>query len=98
MTETNPQLAYLRDQRLAAHALSPAPVWLWSTDAEHILWANPALDAERLACEASLNRAVEGEISVRQISMLKLGAGSTFTLLAVFAEPAETSAVGFRGD
>src|SRR6478736_8876943 len=42
MTETDPQLAYLRDQRLAAHALSPAPVWLWSTDAEHILWANPA--------------------------------------------------------
>jgi hypothetical protein len=42
MTEANPQLAYLRDQRLAAHALSPAPVWLWSTDAEHILWANPA--------------------------------------------------------
>jgi hypothetical protein len=42
MTEANPQLAYLRDQRLAAHALSPAPVWLWGTDAEHILWANPA--------------------------------------------------------
>ncbi|HVI14061.1 MAG TPA: hypothetical protein VM822_14430 [Pseudolabrys sp.] len=40
MTEANPQLAYLRDQRLAAHALSPAPVWLWGT--EDILWANPA--------------------------------------------------------
>jgi hypothetical protein len=57
-----------------------------------------ALDAERLAREASHNGAAEGEISVRQISMLKLGAGSTFTLLTVFAEPAETSAVGFRGD
>jgi len=44
------------------------------------------------------NGAAEGEISVRQISMLKLGAGSTFTLLTVFAEPAEMSAVGFRGD
>src|SRR5262245_43579439 len=223
MTEANPQLAYLRDQRLAAHALSPAPVWLWSSDAARILRANPAgaaifdaaspgeasalhfktkhpasaqvarlvvtlpragtprlerlrgfgaavggmliclcsrltladnttailivsteraardlslpdrahrlladfsspaaiftaegelidaprsaqallgdrrdliaLDAERLAREASHNGAAEGEISAGQISMLKLGAGSTFTLLAVFAEAAETSAV-----
>jgi PAS domain S-box-containing protein len=223
MTEANPQLAYLRDQRLAAHALSPAPVWLWSTDAEHILWANPAgaaifdaaspgeasalhfktkhpasaqvarlvatlpgagtprlerlrgfgaalggmliclcsrltladnttailivsteraardlslpdrahrlfadfstpaaiftadgelidappsaqtlfgdrrdlitLDAERLAREASHNGAAEDEISAGQISMLKLGAGSTFTLLAVFAKAKEASAV-----
>jgi PAS domain S-box-containing protein len=222
MTEANRQLAYLRDPRLAAHALSPAPVWLWDTDAEHILWANPAgaaifdavspsevsalhfktnhpasaqvarlvatlpgagtprlermrgfgaalggmliclcsrltiadnitailivsierfardlplpdrarrlltnlstaamftadgelidaqpaartllgdrrdliaLGAEQLAREASLNGIAEGEISVGQISMLKLGAGSTFTLLAVFAERAEASGV-----
>src|SRR5215467_3824536 len=39
------------------------------------------------------NGASEGEISAGQISMLKLGAGSTFTLLAVFAKAAETSAV-----
>jgi PAS domain S-box-containing protein len=223
MTEANPQLAYLRDQRLAAHALSPAPVWLWGTDAEHILWTNPAgaaifdaaspgeasalhfetkhpasaqvarlvatlpgadtprlerlrgfdaalggiliclcsrltladnttailivsteraardlslpdrarrlladfnspaaiftadgelidappsaqsllgdrrdliaLDAEGLAREASHNGAAEGEISVGQISMLKLGAGSTFALLTVFADHTKTSAV-----
>jgi PAS domain S-box-containing protein len=41
MTDTNLQLAYLRDPRLAAHALNPAPVWLWREDAKHILWANP---------------------------------------------------------
>ncbi len=42
MTEPNLQLAYLRDPRLAVHALNPAPVWLWSTDGKHLLWANPA--------------------------------------------------------
>jgi PAS domain S-box-containing protein len=35
------QFACLSDQRLAAHALSPTPVWLWSTDATRVLWANP---------------------------------------------------------
>jgi PAS domain S-box-containing protein len=42
MTDPKPQLAILRDTRLAAHALAPAPVWLWSPDADRILWANPA--------------------------------------------------------
>ena len=32
---------WLRDPRLAAHALSPTPAWLWSADATRILWANP---------------------------------------------------------
>lgn len=41
MTEAHLQLAYLRDPRLAAHALNPAPVWLWTPDSERILWANP---------------------------------------------------------
>ncbi len=31
----------LSDPRLAAHALSPEPAWLWATDASRILWANP---------------------------------------------------------
>jgi signal transduction histidine kinase len=29
------------DPRLALHATSPLPAWLWSTDGSHILWANP---------------------------------------------------------
>src|SRR5262245_62892367 len=40
--EADMQLAYLRDPRLAAHALSPTPAWLWREDAKQILWANPA--------------------------------------------------------
>ncbi len=39
------QFAYLRDPRLAAHALSPSPAWLWSADATRILWANPTAAA-----------------------------------------------------
>ena len=35
------QFACLSDQRLAAYALSPTPVWLWSADATRVLWANP---------------------------------------------------------
>src|SRR5215831_5447452 len=41
MTEIESRLAYLRDPRLAVHALAPAPVWLWSVDAARILWTNP---------------------------------------------------------
>ncbi len=41
MSEPEVPIAGLSDPRLAAHALSPAPVWLWSADATRILWANP---------------------------------------------------------
>jgi PAS domain S-box-containing protein len=41
MSVTELQFAWLSDARLAAHALSPMPVWLWSADATRILWANP---------------------------------------------------------
>ena len=33
---------WLGDARLAEHALSPAPVWLWRADAARVLWCNPA--------------------------------------------------------
>jgi PAS domain S-box-containing protein len=35
------QLRGLGDQRLAVHATSPFPAWLWSTDGTRVLWANP---------------------------------------------------------
>ena len=60
-----------------------------------------ALGAEKLAREASLNDIAEGEIQAGHITMIKLGAGSTFALLVVFTEPAvparsgaQTNAVG----
>ena len=39
------QSAWLNDPRLAAHALSPTPVWLWSTDGSGVLWTNPTAAA-----------------------------------------------------
>ena len=39
------QPAWLNDLRLAAHALSPTPVWLWSADGNRIVWANPVAAA-----------------------------------------------------
>src|SRR5246127_616624 len=35
------QLQGVSDPRLAAHATSALPAWLWSTDGRRILWANP---------------------------------------------------------
>lgn len=58
MTGSMLQLAFLRDPRLGPHALNPAPVWLWSAEADRILWANPTgaaiFDAASSADVASL--------------------------------------------
>ncbi len=45
MIGTEFQYTCLTDQRLAAHALSPNPVWLWSADATRVRWANPVAAA-----------------------------------------------------
>src|ERR1700736_5830321 len=52
------QLRSVGDPRLAVHATSPFPAWLWSTDGTRILWANPvgarvfgAADATALAAK-----------------------------------------------
>src|SRR4051794_5992597 len=41
MNNTEFQLRDNGDSRLAAHAASHWPAWLWSTDGSKILWANP---------------------------------------------------------
>jgi hypothetical protein len=35
------QLQGVGDPRLAVHATSSLPAWLWSTDGTRVLWANP---------------------------------------------------------
>jgi PAS domain-containing protein len=41
MIDLDFQLLAIRDPRLAVHAASALPAWLWSTDGARILWANP---------------------------------------------------------
>jgi signal transduction histidine kinase len=41
MSKREFELQGVGDPRLAAHATSACPVWLWSTDGGRILWANP---------------------------------------------------------
>jgi PAS domain S-box-containing protein len=41
MNNADFQLRGGADPRLAVHAASPLPAWLWSTDGSRILWANP---------------------------------------------------------
>ncbi|MCP3371128.1 PAS domain-containing protein, partial [Bradyrhizobium cajani] len=56
MTSSDFQLRGVGDPRLAVHATSPLPAWLWSIDGTRVLWANPvgarlfgAADAAALA-------------------------------------------------
>jgi PAS domain S-box-containing protein len=41
MNKAELQLRGIADPRLAAHATSALPAWLWSVDGTRILWANP---------------------------------------------------------
>ncbi|MGY4474008.1 PAS domain-containing protein [Bradyrhizobium sp. USDA 3364] len=41
MSDAEFQIQALGDVRLADHATSPLPAWLWSADGARILWANP---------------------------------------------------------
>lgn len=42
MTDADFQLMALRDPRLAVHATSGMPAWLWSADASRVIWSNAA--------------------------------------------------------
>ncbi|RTL51782.1 MAG: PAS domain-containing protein [Bradyrhizobiaceae bacterium] len=42
MSQINFSLQAIRDPQLAIHAVSGAPVWVWSEDGSRILWANAA--------------------------------------------------------
>jgi PAS domain S-box-containing protein len=58
MNVTGFHFTFLNEPRLAEHALSPLPAWLWSTDARRIMWANPpaasVFDADSSAAVAEL--------------------------------------------
>ena len=47
---SDPHLSYIRDARLANHAMSASPAWLWASDGTRVLWAN-AVGAALLGAE-----------------------------------------------
>ena len=57
-----------------------------------------ALGAEKLAREASRNGKAEGAIAAGPITMLRLGAGATVTLLVAFEAEASSSHAGARAN
>ncbi|MGY3618459.1 PAS domain-containing protein [Bradyrhizobium sp. USDA 10063] len=67
------QLQGLGDPRLAVHATSPLPTWLWSIDGKRVLWANP-VGAQLFGAEngAALSKKVFGPADRhrRQIAQL----------------------------
>src|ERR1700730_11668587 len=75
MDDTELYLACLRDPRLAAHATSARPAWLWSLDGSRSLWAN-ASGAALLGAEnpAELNARTLGEGDAIRMQIARLGA------------------------
>src|SRR5215470_18505421 len=73
MTDLSTPLAFLTDPRLALHATSAAPAWLWSSDATRIFWANPigaAMFAAATPTELAQRRFGQGELPALQIVRL----------------------------
>ena len=77
------QLQVLGDPRLALHATSALPAWLWSTDGTRILWANPVgARAFGAANGAALALKIFGPADPhrRQVAQLGLCLGGVFLL------------------
>jgi PAS domain S-box-containing protein len=73
MNTTEFQLQGVSDPRLAAHATSALPAWLWSTDGTRVLWANAvAAQLFGTADSAELSKRPFGPANVhrRQVAQL----------------------------
>lgn len=76
MIEPRFQVDWLNDPRLAAHALSPTPVWLWSAEEPRILWANPVAAAIFDAPSPAAAGAIEFEPSHSAVAQIARLAGT----------------------
>ena len=76
MLEPRFQVDWLNDPRLAAHALSPVPVWLWSANEPRILWANAVAAAIFDAPSPSAASAIEFESNHSAIAQVTRLAGT----------------------
>jgi len=69
------QLQAVSDPRLAAHATSPLPAWLWSIDGSRIRWANPVgvrLFGAADSAELANKRLGPADAHRRQVAQLAL--------------------------
>jgi PAS domain S-box-containing protein len=64
------------DARLAAHALSPTPAWLWSHDATRILWANPTGAAIMQAASPAALEAMRFDVTQTSAAQIARLAGT----------------------
>jgi PAS domain S-box-containing protein len=73
MGEKELELQGVGDPRLAAHATSACPVWLWSTDGARILWSNPVGARSFGAANGSaLTRTTFGPVDARRRQVAQL--------------------------
>ncbi|WP_398474904.1 PAS domain-containing protein [Tardiphaga sp.] len=73
MSSAKSQLRGVGDARLAMHAISAQPVWLWSLDGTKVLWANPVgakLFGARNAAELAAREFGAADAHRRQIAQL----------------------------
>ncbi len=73
MSESAFPLPCLRDERLAPIATSALPAWLWSADANRILWANPtgaAIFGAATSAAISTRKFDAGQPAAAQIAQL----------------------------
>ena len=73
MTTAEFKIYGVNDARLAAHATSHLPAWLWSLDGARVLWANPvgaALFGARNGAVLSLKPIGPADARRRQIAQL----------------------------
>ncbi len=74
MSSADFQLRGVGDPRLALHATSPLPAWLWSIDGTRVLWANPVgVRLFRAANTAALAAKTFGPADAHRRQVAQLG-------------------------
>src|ERR1700730_13804710 len=90
MNGSRSELSVLRDSRLALHATSPLPAWLWRADGTRIVWANPV-------GAAMFGAASVAAVSSREFEPTHPSAGQVARLAATLARDGPPRLERLRG-